>query len=95
MSPGVGLNGIQQSIASVRDLANSTIEGLLIGFRGFAVAANLAHELKRGSRSVFARSVLIGLSQNFDTSAHRFQLRIPEIKAKATREWPVRSSSCG
>ena len=55
----------------LRDLDNGRVEGRLVGARGFAVAAHLAHELEGGQRNFVVGRWPFRMSQLFDVSAHK------------------------
>jgi len=73
-------HGFQQAIGRGADLAHGAVEGLLIGFRGLAESADLAHKLQSGGGQLFSGCGLAGSAQNLDASAHnpyRFAHRSP------------------
>jgi len=61
---------LQQSIRGRRDIPDGRIEGLLVGLRGFAVAADLAHELERCGGYVLRGGGCGFATQDFDATTH-------------------------
>lgn len=61
---------LQQAIAGLGNLTYGAIEGLLIGLRRFAVAGDLPHKLQRCAIYLFGSDRMVGISKDFDASAH-------------------------
>src|SRR5205823_9283480 len=65
-----GSDRVQEPLRGLGDLVHRAIEGLRVGTRGLAVAADLAHELKGGCPDLLLRRLLAGAAERLDASAH-------------------------
>jgi hypothetical protein len=61
---------LQQTIRSGRDFPHSRFECLLVGLRGLAVAADLAHELERCCRYLLRGGGGGFAPKNFNAATH-------------------------
>lgn len=69
----------------LRDLLNGGLEGLLVAFGRDPIAADLAHELKRGGADLLIRCVLVLVTKGDDAATHDQTITRPAGTCSITR----------
>src|SRR5690606_28089459 len=76
----------EQPPRGCRDLLDRGVEGFLVLLRRYAVAADLAHELQRGSLDLVRRCGLVLPAKGLDASAHASSVP-PVVRLRTSRHF--------